>query len=148
METEYSLLIVLQSKLSVISFAVELFETAEYLKKILFYIFDRRFGWSEGEILEALQKNILDANSLKLKKLINDTLDEFIFFLKSQSLSAPILAAYLELVQTTNKPVVRQQTFRNFFDWLRNRMYQDTELPKVTKYFEQIKVPLHMTYQK
>ncbi|EDO30642.1 predicted protein [Nematostella vectensis] len=108
-------------------------ESQDELNTFTFYLFERRFGWSEyltmedlGENLENLEGRSSSASSVKVpddtrcKGQLNDLLDEFLKWYLAQNLSLKLLESFQHSIsQASSMPVVRNQTFVHVMDWLK-----------------------------
>ncbi|KAL9974515.1 hypothetical protein ACROYT_G011559 [Oculina patagonica] len=107
----------------------------EDLDSFTFYLFERRFGWSEytanlddcysvadehlGRRGSSGSLRIQDESKFKAK--LNELLDEFLkWFLAQAKLTAHLLKSFKYTVaKASNMPVVRNQTFVHVMDWLK-----------------------------
>lgn len=120
--THYTLLKQLQDLLTKQEATTLLFSQQELLEPFVVMLFNRRFGWSE-------EAETLAEDDHRSKRAINEAADEFLFYLRDQPLTASILHALAACVSAAaSKPVVRKQTFKHFYDWIRAQADEDQEL--------------------
>lgn len=107
----------------------------EDLDEFTFYLFERRFGWSEFTANiddgEPVAQEHLDRGGLsgsvriqdesKFKGKLNELLDEFLkWYLSQGKLSVSLLKSFkFAALKAHNMPVVRNQTFVHVMDWLK-----------------------------
>lgn len=109
-----------------------LFEENPFLNDFIWYIFHRRFGWSD-QVDNARQpvtraRSDSFASDSKNKKQINDVADEFLSFLALQPLNPELLNSLSFCAsKAATKAVVRQQTLQFFFSWLIQQMREEEE---------------------
>ncbi len=85
------------------------------VSQLVAYLLDRRYGWSERADVDSP-----DSRLNRFKQPLNAALDEGVV-LASRLSGALWLGALLGTVCSSDKPVVREQTFRVFFDWLKGQ---------------------------
>lgn len=121
------------------------FNSPNSLIQFIEYLFDRRFGWSDERVQSPLkskkQPHSFEDES-RIKKALNETADEFFFFLKQQPITSLLLIALSHVIENAeNKPVVREQTFKHFFDWMNHQIASDNTIKeKVSQNFSYIEV--------
>lgn len=121
------------------------FNSPDFLNQFIEYLFDRRFGWSDERVQSPLkskkQPQSFEDES-RIKKALNETADEFFFFLKQQPITSLLLIAISHVIENANnKPVVREQTFKHFFDWMNHQIASDNTIKeKISQNFSFIEV--------
>ncbi|XP_065064190.1 uncharacterized protein LOC135690531 isoform X2 [Rhopilema esculentum] len=121
----------------------DLLQSKSHLKQLVFYLFERRFGWSEHDTLDEGSKKLQEpsfrpsasnssphhrfrsgtlhiSEESRIKKMLNTKLDELIaLFETEETISCQILDAYAyALIEARSLPVVRSQLFCHIFNWL------------------------------
>ncbi|XP_074644937.1 uncharacterized protein LOC141901529 [Tubulanus polymorphus] len=100
------------------------------LNKFTSYLFQRRYGWSEGykEVKQVRIRRMNRINSVvatsidevKYKPPLNDVLDDFIKWYKFQDINDLLIEAFKFTVNSASqKPMVRNQTFVHVMEWLK-----------------------------
>jgi len=103
--------------------------TKKPFKQFSLYAFARRYGWSENEISNRGAAFSSQATSFTdEKRKLNDVLDGFIASFKLCALNETVLGA-LEFVclASSTKHVVREQTFKHFFEMLKCNLLSRNE---------------------
>ncbi|XP_064639855.1 uncharacterized protein LOC135495320 [Lineus longissimus] len=111
--------------------------TQEELNRFTHYLFERRYGWSEGLQADGKKPRIRRLGSVvtslgdekTYKSSINEVLDDFIRWYKHQPISSGMVECLkCSISEAVDKPVVRNQTYVHIMEWLRTRLQDlDTE---------------------
>ncbi len=166
LQTEYSLLKLLQKHLTTTENTQLFFNNQHLLDQFIPFLFNRRFGWSDGDhplVFNSTRSNSTATTTTatvppspnrytfedetKHKKVINETADEFIHFLREQPISSCLLDSATICASKalkSNKPVVRQQILTHVFEWIKIQIESDEKQHRnrIAGNFDKIKVTL------
>ena len=87
--------------------------------QLVSYVFERRYGWSEGA--DGSDERAMDSVDGRSKNKINETLDRLLSWLKEHPLSRPIFQAFVLVAPASQKPVVRQRCYLHLLDWVKRQ---------------------------
>lgn len=120
---ELELLQRLQVQLSTQENTEALFSDTQLVNEFLLYLFHRRYGWTEASS-SLKESTAVPKIQSEVQQSLNESTDQFLCFFRDQPITPSIVSALKVVIiacggSVIDRPVVRLQVFKHFFEWLR-----------------------------